>query len=283
MKTISSALKNHISGEVTTTATCWKLTQQSGTVLGFTDNDKDLVVDSVTYVASTSFTPSKVISKSDLDKDGLMVQGVIDSTTITEADILAGKFDFSEVEIFKVNYLDLTQGKLTLRRGWLGTVSFSKNSFIAEINGLTDRLDKTIAEFYSPACRAKLGDGKCQVNMAPFTKTGTITAVDSRIKFNDTSRNETAGYFSAGKFTFTSGANDGLSVEVKEFQNGVFTLTLPMPYDISVGDSYVAEAGCDKSFATCKTRFSNAINFRGEPHIPGIDRAMQTAGTKTKW
>ena len=29
--------------------------------------------------------------------------------------------------------------------------------------------------------------------------------------------------------------------------------------------------GCDKRFATCVARFSNAVNFRGEPHLPGND------------
>ncbi len=32
--------------------------------------------------------------------------------------------------------------------------------------------------------------------------------------------------------------------------------------------------GCDKSFATCRDRFANALNFRGFPHMPGIDRIL---------
>ena len=30
-------------------------------------------------------------------------------------------------------------------------------------------------------------------------------------------------------------------------------------------------AGCDKSHATCATRFANVTNFRGFPHMPGND------------
>lgn len=30
-------------------------------------------------------------------------------------------------------------------------------------------------------------------------------------------------------------------------------------------------AGCDKSFATCRSKFGNGINFRGFPHLPGND------------
>jgi uncharacterized phage protein (TIGR02218 family) len=47
-----------------------------------------------------------------------------------------------------------------------------------------------------------------------------------------------------------------------------------------VGNSFSLVAGCDKSFTTCAEKFNNAINFRGEPHVPGIDKMLETAGTK---
>ena len=36
--------------------------------------------------------------------------------------------------------------------------------------------------------------------------------------------------------------------------------------------------GCDKSLATCAARFGNAINFRGEPYLPGIDLLTRYPG-----
>ena len=39
------------------------------------------------------------------------------------------------------------------------------------------------------------------------------------------------------------------------------------------GDTFDITAGCDKSFATCKAKFANALNFRGFPHLPGNDSA----------
>jgi uncharacterized phage protein (TIGR02218 family) len=42
---------------------------------------------------------------------------------------------------------------------------------------------------------------------------------------------------------------------------------------MAVGDIFSVEAGCDKTFATCKAKFSNALNFRGFPHLPGNDVA----------
>jgi uncharacterized phage protein (TIGR02218 family) len=44
-----------------------------------------------------------------------------------------------------------------------------------------------------------------------------------------------------------------------------------MAEPIAVGDSFAITAGCDKSFATCRDRFANIVNFRGFPQIPGND------------
>jgi len=28
------------------------------------------------------------------------------------------------------------------------------------------------------------------------------------------------------------------------------------------------QPGCDKRLVTCRTKFANRLNFRGEPHVP---------------
>ena len=49
--------------------------------------------------------------------------------------------------------------------------------------------------------------------------------------------------------------------------------------DIAIGDSFDIIAGCDKTASICSGRFSNIINFRGFPDIPGTDKMLTTAGT----
>jgi hypothetical protein len=36
--------------------------------------------------------------------------------------------------------------------------------------------------------------------------------------------------------------------------------------------------GCDKRLVTCSQRFANAVNFRGEPHVPGGDILTRFGG-----
>lgn len=84
-----------------------------------------------------------------------------------------------------------------------------------------------------------------------------------------------AGYFDGGVITFTSGANVGLSMEVRDYKAGQWTLQLPMPYVILAGDTYTMKAGCDHSFGTCRDKFDNTINFGGFPDFPGVDKLIQ--------
>ena len=280
MKNISINLKNHIAGEVTSLATCWKLSRRDGHVFGFTDHDRDLVVSGVDYIAGSGFTPSAVQSSGGFAVDNLELEGMLDAATITEADILAGVYDYAEIEIFMVNYADLSQGKLMLRRGWIGEVSLGKNYFVAEVRGLAQRLSQRIGDVYSPLCRSGL-EG-CGVNLLPFTVAGELTHVTDAQVFADATLAQATGYFNHGKITFLSGANEGLSMEVKDFRaGGNITLVLPMPNAVTVGDNFSMYAGCDKSFELCVNKFNNAVNFRGEPHVPGLDRVLETSSTRS--
>lgn len=281
MKPISSQLLSHLSSEVTTLATCWKLTRRDNVVLGFTSHDRDIIFDGITYLAATGFVPTSVASSSELSVDNMDIEGMVDGEIILESEILAGIYDFAEIEIFMVNYSDLTQGALNLRTGWIGEVKYGKGRFVAEVRGLMQSLTQIIGELYSPSCRAKLGDSRCGLDIEDFTVTGNITSLSSNQLFKDSSRTEDSGYFTMGKITFASGNNNGLSMEVKDFSgNGIITLVFPMPYAVQVGDTYSMQAGCDKNFNTCIAQFDNAVNFRGEPHVPGIDAMLKTAGTR---
>lgn len=283
MKQISTELAAHIASEVTTLATCWKLTRRDSIVFGFTDHDTDIIIDSVIYKAASGFTPSAIQNSSSLSVDNLDIEGMLSAGNVTEADIMAGLYDFAEIEIFQVNYNDITQGNLKLRRGWLGEVSIINQQFVAEVRGLTQRLSQTIGELYSASCRATFADSRCKIDPTTYTVTGTVSRVASNREFVDFTRTETSSLFNFGKITFSSGANNGLSMEVKEFiSGGKVILVLPMPYSINAGDSYSMIQGCDKTLQTCTGQYNNVVNFRGEPHVPGLDSMLETAGTRTK-
>lgn len=279
MRPITPNLNAHLQGEVTTLATCWKITRTDGVVKTFTDLDSDIVFASLTYLSIAGFTPSSVETKDNFSVDNVEVQGMFQSGYITAPDLLAGKYDFAEVEIFIVNYMDISQGRMLLRRGRLGEVTMQKDTFIAELRGLAENLQQTIGELYQPSCRAILGDSECKKVLTSFTFTGTVTTVTSGLIFTSNALTQAAGYFTGGQITWTSGNNNGLKMEVKEFANKQVVLAQAMPYVIQVGNSFQIVAGCDKTHQTCISKFNNIINFRGEPFVPGTDAISKTAGT----
>jgi uncharacterized phage protein (TIGR02218 family) len=179
VKTISSALAQHLAGEVTTLATCWQITCRDGVVLGFTDHVHDLEMDGVIYAAASGYTRTAIRGTADLAVDNLDVESVFSDDGITEEDLRTGKYDFAEVRMFLVNYEDLAQGILKLRRGWLGEVTIRDGMYVAELRGMTQRLQMTVGEVYAPDCAADLGDARCGVDLTTFEESGPIDAVTS--------------------------------------------------------------------------------------------------------
>lgn len=281
MQQVSTALNAHLQQEVTTLATCWSITRKDGIELYFTEHDRDIVVEGNCYKAASGMSASAITSQAGMLVDNLEFQGILNAEAIAEADILAGLYDHAEIRVFMVNYVMPEDGVLELKTGWLGEVTLRGGQFIAEIRGLTSRLQQMIGEVYTSGCRAKLGDARCGKNLAAYTVSGAVTAVETSYAFLDAGRTELSAYFAYGLLTFTSGANSGLSMEVRDFSNGRFSLFLPMPKPIAEGDAYTVIAGCDKNFETCVGKFDNAMNFRGEPHVPGTDKMLETSATRS--
>jgi uncharacterized phage protein (TIGR02218 family) len=267
----SVAYKAHAALGSTTIATCWKATLTNGTVVAATSHDRDIVFDGRTYLATAAYTPSDVESGTNLAPDNLELEGFLASPAITDADIHSGIWDFAAVEIFQVNYRDLTMGRDRVREGTLGEVKGGRAVFRAELRGLTQAYSRRIVRLIKKECDADLGDTRCKVTLASFTVTGTIDTVTSNRQFTDAARTEATDWFTAGKITFTSGLNTGLSMEVKESTAaGVINLHELMPFDIAVGDTYSMYAGCAKrKTEDCIGKFNNGVNHRGFDFLPG--------------
>jgi uncharacterized phage protein (TIGR02218 family) len=234
MKTgMSAALIAHYAQEVTTICQCLKLTRKDGTVMGFTSLDDNVTYDGLTYYATTGGVGATAISSSSyMSVSNLQMEGFLSSAAITEDDLAAGLYSHAAIELFEINYEDVTMGACTLLTGHLGEAKQDDNRFAVDIRSLTNLLSQPIGDLFSPDCRADLGDTQCGITLATWTVTGTVTSVDSshpQYIFTDSSRTEAVNYFRYGKLTWTSGDNDGLSVEVKEFISNEFTLFDSLP------------------------------------------------------
>ena len=280
MKTLDSGLATHVAGGLTTLCRCWRIERKDGVVMGFTDHDRDLSFDGVTYQAASGFTASSVEDQLGLAVSNLDVQGALSSAAITEADLNAGRYDDAAVTIYLVNWQDVSQ-RVVLRSGFLGQVSRGTLAFTAELRGLASRLDQAAGRIFQRSCPWELGDAHCTVDLTAAGRhgTGIVAQVISAFDFTATEFDGLAtGVLSRGRLAWTSGVNNGLAVEVKSHSAAGaiarLSLFLPMPDPIEVGDAFTVTAGCDKTFETCRDRFANVVNFGGFPHMPGNDFAL---------
>jgi hypothetical protein len=176
-------MEAHLQGCLTTLATCWKIVRKDGRIFAYTDHDRDILYLGQVYSACLSYSRTAVRTTADFSVDNVDVQGVLDSTQITEADLEAGLWDNATVEIFAVNWADLTMGDVKLRAGWIGQVSMGQNQYTAELRGLAQALQTQIGEVYQPGCRNDLGDAHCGLDLGPLTVAGAVTAVASNRVF----------------------------------------------------------------------------------------------------
>lgn len=276
MKTIPAAVQTALDAETMGFSILVKLTLTNGTVLAFTTSDEPILFETVTYAPGLG--EGKVPQKDGLQAPSQKADFLIDSGQIVVDDLVAGIYDHAAIEVNAVQHADPAAGAVKGLKGRLGKVSAGDTLATAEVRGLRDQLRATIGRSFTKACPFDLGDADCKVVLGPFTAAGTVTGVTDDRQFADTSRGEADAFFDLGLLTWTSGLNDTLQMEVKEYLNtgGAFQLVLPMARTVQVGDAYSVYRGCDKTADVCKNVFSNLVNHGGFPFIPGHTQFMKT-------
>ncbi len=284
MRAISLAFQAHLDTGTTTIATCWKVSLQNGAVLGFTDHDRAIVFDGLSYDPETGFAGTEVKSTLGFAISTQEVDGLLDSARITEPDIRAGYWNNAELVQYLVDWSDVSKRE-TLRTTNIGRIQYGSQGFAAELRGLAHALNPAGGRFYKPTCDAVFGDARCGLDLADdrYKGSGTINATDGTLHLfpaalATVAGNDTEGLFTGGKLTFTSGANVGLSFDIKihigRGADSHLVLEDTTPFDIAVLDTFDATIGCPKLAEACHRLFNNVLQFRGYNRIPGNDRSM---------
>lgn len=272
-------------------AQTWTITRTDGQVFAFTSLDRDLTFRGVVHHACDSLAATATEMSSALGSTGSMeLQGLISDSSIKDTDLFNGVFDGAFVEIWSVPW-ENTGGEIPFRllAGTLGDVTQGTVGFTAEIISPSATLQqKPLLDTYAPGCPYKLGDERCGFDLDTLEVAGAATSLPSvtapnsgaRRVFTDSSRAEADGFYEFGELTWTSGDNVGVSSDIKDFSGGTFTLWTAALNNVQIGDAYTAKPGCDKTVATCKTKFDIFVNYGGFPDVPGQDRILSTPDAK---
>lgn len=280
MRNLSPELAAHLNERVTTLASCWIIRRRDGVTLGFTTHDRAITVDGVMCRPTGGFTPSAVAASNGLNVDDLEVVGALSSSAISAADLRGGRYDHAMVEISLVNWADPGAGRIVLKTGTLGEVTIADGQFAAEIRGLTEALQQNLGAVYSPECRADLGDERCGVDIGALAIAGAVADVTSDRVFAATALARPDDWLAYGRIRWLSGDNAGDVMEIKRQTGDEIELFDAPARPPQPGDMFTATPGCDRRFATCRDRFGNSLNFRGEPHVPGSDAVLDYPGLR---
>ncbi|WP_066798789.1 DUF2163 domain-containing protein [Sphingomonas soli] len=263
-----------LDGEVTTVALCWRIERRDGVTIGLTAHDRDLVIEGLVYRAAPGMTPSAITRSAALDADSMDVTGALSSAAISEADLLAGRWDGARVEVFATDWT-MPTARVALGEGVIGAVETAEGMLTAELKGVAAALEGAVVEETSPECRAELGDKRCRVAMAGRRRFAVVTAIEGAALTLD-SEESSANCYGGGRLRWFGGANAGLEDAIAHSEGATVTLRRPPRFE-SMGRVELIE-GCDKSLATCMGRFGNVLNFRGEPYLPGTDLLTRYPG-----
>lgn len=285
-KSASTNLKLHMASGALTIATCVRIIRKDGVMFGFTTHDEpfdyDLAsldtVGSLTYTPFSSIEPVNYRSSSGTDVDNSQFTGAKDDAYVNTTDLKAGRYDdTTEVTVFKVNYNSLADGHVITYRGYIGEITLDDFTYKVETLALLGRAKKDIGSETQPTCGVKrFCDSQCKLNEADFTNFGVQSnsnEVGYALNLEMVSDTNPSGYYTYGIIRCVSGDNVGFEREIKSHTNSgsiaqiILKETFPLP--ITTSDTFDLIRGCDRSFGVCAGDFSNAVNFRGEPHLPG--------------
>lgn len=277
---LSQSFAEHLASGATTVCRCWALTTRAGVEMGFTDHDRDLTFEGLVFRASSGLSAKALQQTTGLAVDNTEAMGALSDASLTEEDILAGRFDGAELRAWLVNWARV-EDRLMQFRGTLGEIARAGGAFQAELRGLTEALNQPQGRIYQKPCAAVLGDGMCRFDLSlpgyaterasEIIEEGRVFRFASLAGFDDR-------WFERGTLRVLTGRAAGLVAIVKNDRATGLSrrveLWEALPLPVVAGDTVRIEAGCDKRAETCRMKFQNFMSFRGFPHIPGEDWLM---------
>jgi len=267
----------HLERGATTVCHAWEIRRKDGIWFGFTDHDRDLAFAGRVYKAETGLTARALQQTTGLSVDNTEAMGALSDLAVTEADILAGRFDGAGLVGWQVNWANPEERALTFR-GTIGEIARAGGAFQAELRGLTETLNQPQGRAFQRSCAAVLGDANCGIDLSlpGFSHELALESVtENRVFRFATLSGFEARWFEKGRLIVVSGAAQGVVGIIKNdrMQDGqrMIELWQQIGPALAAGDILRLEAGCDKRGETCSFKFANFLNFRGFPDIPGDD------------
>lgn len=256
--------------ELETVASFWRVLRNDGVTVGLTTHDQDLWFDGIRHRAAPGMVPSAIRRSADLEPDSADVMGSLSHDSISASDLSEGRFDGARVKIGLVDWE--TGEKVVLYSGSLGSVSQQEDSFSAELVSRKAELRIDPVPRTAPTCRAHFCAPGCNLNAAHFTHEAILIALNAPENAVQLESPVSEEALVGGTLRWFDGPHAGMEMPITgPAQGGGLILAVPIDGTMPSGLRAIVREGCDRRLETCASRFANAANFQGEPHLPGND------------
>lgn len=259
--------------ELETVATYWRILRRDGVTLGFSTHDRDLWFDNVNHSAAPGMMPAAIRRTSGLDDDSAEISGAITHEAISGLDLQSGRFDGARVVVGVVDWE--TMEHQPLYHGEIGTVSQETNGFVAQLESSKADLARDPVPRTSPTCRAEFCGKECALSSARFSHEASLLTHDLDSNLVHLATALDLDLLLGGSLRWMDGPYAGLTMTIIGRSGSFLMLDHPLDQPLTGGLRVVLREGCDHTLDTCSSRFGNAINFRGEPFLPGNDLVVR--------
>lgn len=264
-----------VEGELTAIALCWRLERSDGAGIALTSHDEPLLIDETRHEPAPGIVPAAMTRSLGLDPHSGEIVGALSSNALEPNDLALGRWDGARASLFAVDWTDAEAVPIAILGGELGNVSIKDDEFSAELRGGAAKLDAAVCPSTSAECRAHFGDKQCRVDLAGRTVAAKVVSSSGGELTLDRVLDDT---YLLGRLRYMSGANCGLSTAIIAVDGALVRIRDLPRGPVETGCRVELREGCDKRLQTCIERFANAVNFRGEPHLPGSDLLTRYPG-----
>lgn len=253
------------------------ITRTDGNTLRFAESDTSITIDGDTYDAVSGLAVSAVTHTRNGDMPSCQIIGVCTSGAFFDnIDVQNGIFDGATVQLYVVDRNNLS------RKGLLFTGAISNTALDVlahqvsfDVKGAAAFARILMTRKRSPMCQTDLFSTLCGVDKTSYAVSATVASVVDRFNFTVSGLAQADGYFNQGVCKITSSVAFQMANWVASTQT--ITSYLPTNHLLEIGSALTLYPGCDKTLSVngCG-KFSNWLNFQGEPHFLGTAAAAQT-------
>ena len=290
MRTASGALTALINAgqQEWVRADLFTFTDAAGSVLGrYTGADSDLTVGGHTFsAAGPVIKRGRVKTVVGVQVDEMDISLAASSAMLLNgvpwlSALRAGLLDGGRVLLERFlsdAWSNTAVGAVTWFGGLVSSIQIGRMSATIKVKSDLALLNTQMPrEIFQPSCLNTLYDSKCGLTRATYTSASLSVNSGSTALTLAAALASTDGDYDRGYVAFTSGANAGVARTIKSStcSTGVttFVLARPLPFTPAIADAFTATKGCDRTQATCTSKFSNLVNFRGFPYVPKPETA----------